>query len=281
MAIKIYKPTSPARRQTSIITTEQLTKKRPEKRLRLIKKKQGGRNAHGRITVRHRGGGAKQFYRLIDYRGDKLNMPATVMTLEYDPNRSTRIALVRYEDGEQRYILAPIDLKIGDQIISSRQRTEVKVGNRMPLDVMPLGMMVYNIELVPGKGAQLVRSAGVSAKLMAVEGNYATIKLPSSEVRLVPKQSMATIGQLSNPEAMHVRVGKAGRKRHMGIRPTVRGKAMNPVDHPHGGGEGHNPIGLKGPKTPWGKYALGVITRKRGKYSNKFIVQRRRTRRTT
>ena len=279
MAIKIYKPTSPARRQTSIITTETLTKKRPEKRLRLAKKRTGGRNATGRITVRHRGGGAKQFYRLIDYRGDKLDMPATVMALEYDPNRSARIALVSYADGERRYVLAPIDLKVGDQIISSRQRTDVKVGNRMPLDVMPLGMMVYNIELTPGKGAQLVRSAGSSAKLMAVEGAYATLKLPSSEVRMVPKQSMATIGQVSNPEAMHVRVGKAGRKRHMGIRPTVRGKAMNPVDHPHGGGEGHNPIGLKGPKTPWGKYALGVITRKRTKQSNKYIVSKRRNRR--
>lgn len=278
MPIKIYKPTSPARRQTSVDTFEDITSKRPEKNLIWIKKKTGGRNFSGKITVRHRGGGAKQYYRIIDYQRYKFDMPAAVLAIEYDPNRRARIALIQYQTGEKSYIIAPIGLKIGDSVISSKKQVEYKAGNRMPLEFLPLGSLVYEIEIEPGKGAQLVRTAGSAAKLMAVEGDYANIKLPSSEVRLISKKSLATIGQVSNPDAMHIRIGKAGRMRHLGRRPTVRGKAMNPVDHPHGGGEGHNPIGLKAPKTPWGKCALGVITRKRNKYSNKFIISRREKR---
>ena len=275
MAIRIYKPTTPGRRQTSVDTFSDVTNKRPEKKLVMIKRKTGGRNFSGRITVRHRGGGAKQYYRLIDYKQNKYDMPSIVEAIEYDPNRKARIALLKYQDGQKYYIIAPVDLKIGDQVISSTTRTEIKPGNRMPLEYLPLGSLIYNIEISPGRGAQLVRTAGSVAKLMAVEGEYATIKMPSSEIRLISKKSLATLGQVSNPDAMHLRIGKAGRKRHMGIRPTVRGKVMNPVDHPHGGGEGHNPIGMKAPKTPWGKKALGVLTRKKNKYSNKFIIKRR------
>ncbi len=241
----------------------------------MIKKKTAGRNFSGKITVRHRGGGAKQYYRLIDYKQDKFDMPAIVEAVEYDPNRRAKIVLLKYEDNEKRYVIAPLELKVGDKVMSSQKRIEVNVGNRMPLEFIPLGTMVYNIELTPGRGGQLVRSAGSAAKLLAVEGDYATFRLPSSEIRMVSKKSMATIGQVSNPEAMHVRIGKAGRKRRMGIRPTVRGKAMNPVDHPHGGGEGGSPIGMKSPKTPWGKVALGPKTRKKGKHSDKFIIKRR------
>ncbi|MDX9893130.1 MAG: 50S ribosomal protein L2 [Patescibacteria group bacterium] len=279
MAIKVYKPTTPARRQTSVDTFADINKKKPEKKLIKIKKKTGGRNNEGKITVRHRGGGAKQYYRLIDYRRDKFDMPATVEAIEYDPNRQARIALLKYEDGQRSYMIAPVDLKAGDQVVSSKTRTEIKPGNRMPLEHLPLGSIIYNIEVVPGKGAQLVRTAGSTAKLMAVEGKYATVRMPSGEVRLIPKEASATIGQVSNPDSMHIRIGKAGRMRHMGIRPTVRGKVMNPVDHPHGGGEGHNPIGMKAPKTPWGKKALGVKTRKNNKYSDKFIVRSRRQKR--
>ncbi len=275
MGIKIYKPTTPGRRKASIITSEDITKKRPEKKLIMIKKKTAGRNFSGKITVRHRGGGAKQYYRLIDYKQDKFDMPAIVEAVEYDPNRRAKIVLLKYEDNEKRYVIAPLELKVGDKVMSSQKRIEVNVGNRMPLEFIPLGTMVYNIELTPGRGGQLVRSAGSAAKLLAVEGDYATFRLPSSEIRMVSKKSMATIGQVSNPEAMHVRIGKAGRKRRMGIRPTVRGKAMNPVDHPHGGGEGGSPIGMKSPKTPWGKVALGPKTRKKGKHSDKFIIKRR------
>lgn len=279
MPIRIYKPTSPGRRKTSVDTFSDITRKKPEKKLIKIKKKTGGRNITGRITVRHRGGGAKQYYRLIDYKQDKFDIPAKVEAIEYDPNRRARIALLKYSDGEKRYIITPLDLKVGDEVISSKKRTEIKAGNRMPLEHLPLGSLIYNIEIDPGKGAQLVRTAGSTAKLMAVEGEYATIRLPSSEVRLIPKKSLATIGQVSNPDTIHLRIGKAGRARHLGIRPTVRGKAMNPVDHPHGGGEGGSPIGMKAPKTPWGKKALGVITRKENKYSDKFIIQRRKKRR--
>ncbi|MBN1778695.1 MAG: 50S ribosomal protein L2 [Candidatus Buchananbacteria bacterium] len=279
MAIRIYKPTTPGRRQTSVDSFDDVTKTRPERSLIAIKKKTGGRNASGKITVRHIGGGAKQFYRLIDYKQQKFDIPAVVEAIEYDPNRKARIALVRYQDNVKAYIVAPVDLKVGDQVISSKTRTEIKPGNRMPLEQVPLGMLVYNVEITPGKGAQLVRTAGAVAKLMAVEGKYATIKLPSGEVRLVVKEAMASIGQVSNPDSMHIRIGKAGRKRHMGVKPTVRGKAMNPVDHPHGGGEGHNPIGMKAPKTVWGKPAYGVITRKKKKYSNKFIITRRTAKR--
>jgi len=278
MPIRIYKPTSPARRQTSVDTFGDITLKRPERHLIKIKKKQGGRNATGRITVRHQGGGAKQYYRLIDYRRTKYDIPATVEAIEYDPNRYARIALIKYADGEKAYMIAPVGLKIGDQVISSKKPTEFANGNRMPLEHMPLGSLIYDIEIEPGKGAQLVRSAGSAAKLMAVEGNYANIKMPSGEVRLISIKSLASIGQVSNPDAMHIRIGKAGRNRHLGIRPSVRGKAMNPNDHPHGGGEGVNPIGLKAPKTPWGKKALGVKTRKKNKYSNKFIISRRKKR---
>lgn len=279
MPIRIYKPTTPGRRQTSVDTFADVTKKKPEKSLILIKKKTGGRNASGRITVRHRGGGAKQYYRLIDYRRNKFDMPATVEAIEYDPNRRARIALVKYEDGVKSYIIAPVDLKVGSVVISSKTRTDIQVGNRMPLIEMPLGSQIYEIEITPGKGGQLVRTAGSTAKLMAVEGEYATIRMPSGEIRLIPKDCAATIGQVSNPDAMHIRIGKAGRMRHLGIRPTVRGKVMNPVDHPHGGGEGHNPIGMKAPKTPWGKKALGVKTRRKKKYSSKLIVRARGKRR--
>jgi len=279
MPIRIYKPTTPGRRQTSVDTFDDITIKKPERKLIKIKKKTGGRNASGKITVWHRGGGAKRYYRLIDYKRDKFDMPAKVEAIEYDPNRRARIALVKYEDGEKRYIVAPTELKVGDQVVSAKSRVDIKSGNHMPIVDIPLGSLIYNIEIVPGKGAQFVRTAGSAAKLMAVEGNYATIRMPSSEVRLISKDSLATIGQVSNPDAMHIRIGKAGRKRHLGIRPTVRGKAMNPVDHPHGGGEGVNPIGMKAPKTPWGKKALGVITRKKNKYSNKFIISRRKKKR--
>jgi large subunit ribosomal protein L2 len=279
MPIKIYKPTTPARRQTSVDTFSDITKFFPEKKLIKIKKKTGGRNATGKITVRHHGGGAKQYYRLIDYKGGKFDQPGTVEAIEYDPNRRARIALLNYEDGQKSYVIAPVGLTVGDKVVSSKKQAEIKVGNRMPLEYVPLGSLVYNIELNPGRGAQLVRSAGSSAKLMAIEGKYATIKFPSGEVRFIDKNCLANIGQVSNPDAMHLRIGKAGRNRHMGIRPTVRGKVMNPVDHPHGGGEGHNPIGMKAPKTPWGKKALGVKTRRKKKYSNKFIISHRKKRR--
>ena len=276
MGIKVYKPTTPGRRQTSVDTFSDINKKRPEKKLIKIKKKTGGRNAQGKITVRHHGGGAKQFYRLVDYRQDKFDLPATVIAIEYGPNRRARLALLQYQDGEKRYIIAPTELKVGAAVVSSNKRAEIKAGNRMPLEYLPLGSIIYNIEVTPGKGAQLVRTAGSLAKLMAVEGDYANIKMPSGEIRLISKKSLATIGQVSNPDAMHLRIGKAGRNRHLGIRPTVRGKAMNPVDHPHGGGEGNNPIGLKNPKTPWGKPALGVKTRRKQK-SDHLIISRRNT----
>lgn len=279
MAIKVYKPTTPARRQTSVDTFSDITKKSPEKSLLKIKKKTGGRNSSGRITVRHRGGGAKQFYRLIDYKRNRFDVPAEVMAIEYDPNRRARIALIKYEDGQKSYMIAPVGLEVGATVISSKKRTEVSVGNRMPLKEIPLGSVIYNIEITPGKGAQLVRTAGSLAKLMALDGGYATIKMPSGEVRLIPENAAATLGQVSNPDAMNIRIGKAGRQRHLGIRPTVRGKVMNPTDHPHGGGEGSTPIGMKAPKTKWGKKALGVLTRKKNKYSNKYIVRSRKKKR--
>ncbi len=279
MPIRIYKPTTPGRRQTSVDTFDDITKKRPEKKLIQIKKKTGGRNFQGKITVRHHGGGAKQYYRFIDYVRNKYDVPATVLAIEYDPNRDARLALLQYQDGVKQYMIAPVDVAVGDVLMSSQKRIEIRSGNRMPLEFLPLGSMVYDIELTPGRGSQMVRTAGSLARLMAVEGAMATIKLPSGEVRLVPKNGSATLGQVSNPDAMHIRIGKAGRQRHLGIRPTVRGKAMNPVDHPHGGGEGHNPIGMKAPKTPWGKKALGVPSRKPKKYSNKYIVAPRKNRR--
>lgn len=275
MGIRQYKPTSPGRRISSVSAFEEITKIRPHKRLLKIQKPHSGRNFQGKITVRHRSGGAKKYYRMVDYKQDKFDIPARVATIEYNPNISARIALVVYNDGEKRYILAPAGLKAGDMILSSIKRIDIGTGNRMPLDVIPQGTLVYNIELVPGKGGEIARSAGSSAKLMAIDGNFAHILMPSSEVRKIPKSCLASIGQVSNPDAMHVRLGKAGRMRHLGVRPRVRGKAMNPVDHPHGGGEGNQPIGLKYPKTLWGKHALGVKTRKKFRRSDHLILQRR------
>lgn len=278
MAIKVYKPNTSARRGMSIIDHSELAKKRPEKSLISILKKTGGRNSYGRITVRHIGGGEKQFYRLVDFTRDKFDVEAKVMAIEYDPNRTANIALLFYKDGVKKYIIAPDGLKVNDAVVSSKGKVDIKTGNCTALENIPVGTLICNIERVPGHGAEMARSAGSWCKLMAVEGAYAQLRLPSSEVRLVPKECLATIGQVSNPEHMHVSIGKAGRKRHMGVKPTVRGKAMNPVDHPHGGGEGRNPIGLKHPKTPWGKPALGVPTRKHHKSSDRFIVSRRKKR---
>lgn len=276
MPIKIYKPTTSGRRGASVSDFSEITKTEPEKSLIKIKKQKAGRTTSGKISVRHRGGGHKKFYRLIDFKRDKFDISAKVLSIEYDPNRTSRIALLRYADGEKRYIIAPLALKVGDEIINSKNKIEIKVGSSMPIEYIPVGVMIYNLELEPGHGAKIVRSAGNSALIQAIEGDYAQVKLPSGEIRLIPKKCMATIGQISNVDNINIRLGKAGRMRWLGIRPTVRGKAMNPVDHPHGGGEGHNPIGLKHPKTPWGKPALGVKTRKKGKYSDKFIIKRRK-----
>ncbi|MFH0987818.1 MAG: 50S ribosomal protein L2 [Parcubacteria group bacterium] len=275
MAIKIYRPITNGRRNMSMISRADITEKRPERSLIKIKKGQGGRNFQGKITVRHQGGGHKRFYRLVDFKRDKFDMPARVAAIEYDPNRSARIALLQYPDGEKRYILAPIDLKTNDVIVSSKSKVEIKNGNCTTLENIPVGLLIHGVEMVPGEGAKLARSAGSWMKVMAVEGEYATLRMPSGEIRLVNKNALATIGQLSNPDRMHVKIGKAGRQRHRGIKPTVRGKAMNPCDHPHGGGEGNQPIGLKHPKTPWGKPALGKLTRKPKKSSDKWILQRR------
>lgn len=275
MGIKKYKPTTPSRRKASALTFEEITKKKPEKSLIEVKKRGSGRSK-GKITVRHRGGGSKRHYRLVDFKRSKYDVPAEVAAIEYDPNRTAFIALIEYEDGKKSYILAPQGIKVGEKIISSRKKIEVKIGNRTSLKNIPPGSVVYNIELKPGQGGLIVRSAGSSATLMGVEGDYAQLKLPSTEIRLVPKEGMATFGQLSNVDHGNVRLGKAGRKRWRGIRPTVRGKAMNPVDHPHGGGEGGSPIGLKHPKTPWGKPALGYRTRKKKKQSNRYIIKRRK-----
>ncbi|MFA6537041.1 MAG: 50S ribosomal protein L2 [Patescibacteria group bacterium] len=280
MAIKVYKPISNARRQMSVLDSSFYTKKAPEKSLLVIRKKHSGRNAQGKITVRHKGGGAKRFYRLVDFKRNKFDVPAKVVALEYDPNRTAAIALLQYRDGEKRYIIAPADLKVNDSVMSSKGVVEIKIGNSTKLENIPVGSTIHNVELVPGLGSAICRSAGSWCKLMAVEGAYATLRLPSSEVRMVPKACMATIGQVSNQEHMHVKIGKAGRKRHMGVKPTVRGKVMNPVDHPHGGGEGANPIGHKYPKTPWGKHALGVFTRKPNKPSDILIISKRKNKRT-
>jgi len=275
MAIKIYKPVTAGRRKASGFTFQEITKTEPEKSLVSIKRRKAGRS-HGKISTRHRGGGQKKYYRLIDFKSERHNQPAKVLAIEYDPNRTARIALMQYPDNEKRYIIAPDELRVGDEIVSSKEKVEIKVGNRMPLEYIPVGVQVHNIELDPGRGGKIVRSAGTSALIQAVEGEYAQVRLPSGEIRLIPKKALATIGQVSNIDNINIRLGKAGRKRWLGIRPTVRGKAMNPVDHPHGGGEGHNPIGLKHPKTPWGKPALGVKTRKKGKYSDRFIIKRRK-----
>ncbi|MCK8061515.1 MULTISPECIES: 50S ribosomal protein L2 [unclassified Fusibacter] len=275
MGIKSFKPTSPARRQMTVSTFEEITKKTPEKSLVETIKKNSGRNNQGKITVRHRGGGNRVKYRIIDFKRRKDNVPATVSAIEYDPNRSANIALLVYADGEKRYILAPQKISVGDTVISGETGHDIKVGNAMPLSSMPDGTLIHNIELKPGKGGQLVRSAGLSAQLMAKEGEYATVRLPSGETRLVRSECRATIGVVGNSDHFNITIGKAGRKRHMGIRPTVRGSVMNPNDHPHGGGEGRSPIGRPNPVTPWGKPALGLKTRKKNKHSNKYVVKSR------
>ncbi|MFH1522309.1 MAG: 50S ribosomal protein L2 [Patescibacteria group bacterium] len=275
MGIKKVKPITPGRRQASFDDFSDITKKKRHKALVKIKKKRGGRNRRGKITIRHRGGGAKRFIRVVDYKRDKFDIPATVASIEYDPNRGARISLLNYKDGEKKYIIAPAGLIVGEEITSSKKKIEIKKGNAMPLKYIPAGVAIYNIELEPGRGAKIARGAGNSVYVMAVEGKYAQLKIPSGEIRLVKKECMCTIGQVSNPDKRHIKLGNAGRKRHLGIRPTVRGKAMNPVDHPHGGGEGNQSIGMKHPKTPWGKPALGVKTRKKGKRSDKLIMKRR------
>ncbi|AYD39256.1 50S ribosomal protein L2 [Clostridium fermenticellae] len=276
MAIKGFKPTTPSRRQMTVNTFEEITTSVPEKSLLVALKRTGGRNANGKITVRHIGGGAKQKYRIIDFKRTKDGIPAKVSTIEYDPNRSAYIALVVYTDGEKRYIIAPNGLKVGDVIVSGPD-ADIKIGNCLPIKNIPVGTIIHNIELSIGKGAQLVRSAGSSAQLMAKEGNYATLRLPSGEMRYVRIECRATIGTVSNLTHEIVNLGKAGRKRHLGVRPTVRGSVMNPNDHPHGGGEGKSPVGHPGPLTPWGKPALGYKTRKHKKYSDRFIIKRRNT----
>ena len=275
MAIKTYKPYTPARRGMTVSAFDGVDKKaKPERSLLETLKKNSGRNSYGRITVRHRGGGNKRKYRVIDFRRDKLDMPAVVQRLEYDPNRSAFIALVKYEDGELRYVLAPVGLKAGDTILASAA-ADIKPGNCLPLANIPVGTIIHNIELQPGYGAQLVRSAGVAAQVMAKEGTHAQVRLPSGEVRYVRMNCTACIGQVGNIDHGNVHIGKAGRKRHMGIRPTVRGSVMNPNDHPHGGGEGRAPVGRPGPVTPWGKPAMGLKTRKAKNPTNKFIIKRR------
>ena len=274
MPIKKYKPTTPGRRGMTSLSYEEITTDKPEKSLLEPLKSKGGRNNNGRITTRHQGGGHKRAYRVIDFKRNKDGVPARVATIEYDPNRSSNIALIHYVDGEKRYIIAPLKLKVGDTIVSGPE-ADITIGNCLPLKNIPVGTLVHNIELKAGKGGQMVRSAGASAQLMAKEGNYATLRLPSGEMRQVRLECRATVGTVGNLDHQNVRIGKAGRKRHMGIRPTVRGSVMNPNDHPHGGGEGRAPVGRSGPVTPWGKPALGYKTRKKNKPSDKYIVRRR------
>lgn len=274
MAIRGYKPTSPARRQMTVSTFEEITKKTPEKSLTINLKTSAGRNAHGRITSRHRGGGVKRRYRIIDFRRNKDGIPARVASIEYDPYRTAYIALLNYVDGEKRYIIAPVGLKVGDKV-ESGEEADIKIGNALKLKNIPVGTTIHNIELTPGKGGQMARSAGAEAQLMAKEGKYAQVKLPSGEVRMVSLECKATIGQVGNVSHELITLGKAGKSRYLGRRPHVRGSAMNPVDHPHGGGEGRTPIGRPSPMTPWGKKTLGLKTRKRSKKSNKYIIRRR------
>ena len=277
MAIKTFRPTTPSRRHMSVSGFEGVDKHaKPEKSLVEVQKKHAGRNSYGRITVRHKGGGNRQKYRLIDFKRNKMDVEGTVVRLEYDPNRSAFIALIQYADGEKRYILAPVGLTSGDKVIASTT-ADIKPGNALPLQNIPVGTVIHNIELYPGKGGQLVRSAGNMAQLMAKEGKYALVRLPSGEMRNVPMNCIATIGQVGNADHANIHIGKAGRKRHMGVRPTVRGSVMNPCDHPHGGGEGKSPVGRPGPVTPWGKPALGYKTRKTKNPTDKFIVKRRNT----
>ncbi|MCJ7737665.1 MAG: 50S ribosomal protein L2 [Anaerolineae bacterium] len=277
MAIKVYRPTSPGQRHRIGLTFDEITRSEPERSLLRPLTHKAGRNSYGRITVRHRGGGHKRTYRVIDFKRSKLDIPARVETIEYDPNRSARIALVVYADGERQYVIAPLGLKVGETVVSGAG-AEIRVGNALPLERIPLGMLVHNVELSAGRGGQLARSAGASAQVLAKEGQYVTLRLPSGEMRLIRQECMATIGQVGNVDHGNVKLGKAGRKRWLGFRPAVRGSAMNPNDHPHGGGEGRSPIGMPGPKTPWGQRTLGKKTR-RNKSSNKFIVRRRGNRR--
>jgi len=273
MAVKKYKPVTPSLRGMTGYTFEEITKTKPERSLIVERRKKGGRNSYGKITVRHQGGGNRQQIRIVDYKRDKRDIPARVAAIEYDPNRTARLALLHYADGEKRYIVAPLDLKVDDVIISGSQ-VEIRVGNSMPIANIPVGTMVHNIELKEGRGGQLVRAAGGAAQLMAKEGDYAQIRMPSGEVRLVRQACYATIGQVGNLDHSNIKLGKAGRKRHMGIRPTVRGTAMSPRDHPHGGGEGRQPVGMPGPKSPWGKPTRGKKTRS-NKSTDQFIVRRR------
>jgi len=273
MAVKIYKPKTPGQRHKTGYSFEEITKDRPERSLIVPQKKTAGRNAYGRVTVRHRGGGEKRHLRVVDFRREKLGIPAKVAAMEYDPNRTARLALLNYVDGEKRYILAPVGVKVGDTLVSGPQ-AEIRPGNALPLANIPVGTTIHAIELKPGKGAQIGRSAGTSAQLLAKEGKYAHVRMPSGEVRLVLQECMASIGQVGNVDHSNVKLGKAGRARHMGLRPEVRGSAMTPRDHPHGGGEGRSPIGMPGPKTPWGKPALGYKTR-RNKRTNKMIIRHR------
>lgn len=273
MAVKIYKPTTPGMRGMTGYTFEEITKKKPERSLVVIKKKYSGRNSYGRVTVRHQGGGNRQYIRIVDFKRDKLNIPAKVTAIEYDPIRTARLALLTYADGEKRYILAPVGLKVADTVVSGT-KADVRIGNSLPIANIPVGTMVHNIEVKEGKGGQLVRAAGAAAQLLAKEGDYAQIRMPSGEVRLIRQECYATIGQVGNLDHKNIKLGKAGRKRHMGIRPAVRGSAMTPRDHPHGGGEGRQPIGMSSPKSPWGKPTLGYRTR-RNKKTDQYIVRRR------
>ncbi len=272
MPVKIYRPTSPGRRDMSVSTFETITRTKPERSLTVSLNRKGGRNSQGRITVRHRGGGHKRRYRIIDFRRERWGAPARVTSIEYDPNRSARIALLSYEDGEKRYIVAPLGVQVGD-VLESGPNADIRPGNALPIRNIPPGTQIHNIELYPGRGAQLVRSAGVSAQLVAKEGPRAQVRLPSGEVRYIEMDCLATVGQVSNPDHSNISLGKAGRRRWMGIRPSVRGVAMDPASHPHGGGEGRSPIGMPGPKTPWGQPALGKRTR-RNKRTGKYIVRR-------
>ncbi len=274
MAIRKINPTTPGQRGMTVSAFDEITRTTPEKSLTTDLRGKGGRNFTGKITVRHQGGGARRKYRIIDFKRNKDNVPAKVATIEYDPNRSANIALLHYADGEKRYIIAPLGLTVGETVVSG-ESADIKVGNALPLSSIPVGTMIHCIELKPGKGAQLVRSAGNAAQLMAKEGKYAQVRLPSGEVRLIPLNAKATVGQVGNIDYANIQIGKAGRKRHMGVRPTVRGSVMNPCDHPHGGGEGKSPIGRPGPVTPWGKPALGYKTRKTKNKSDKYIVRRR------
>jgi large subunit ribosomal protein L2 len=278
MAVKKYKPTTPGRRGMTSYTFEEITSTTPEKTLVKPNRKRGGRNNNGRITVRHRGGGSKRRLRVIDFKRDKHSIPATVATIEYDPNRTARIALLHYADGEKRYIIAPVGVRVGDELVSGPD-ADIRPGNALPIANIPTGTMIHNIEIKEGKGGQMVRSAGGSAQLVAKEGDYAQIRLPSTEVRLIRQVCYATIGQIGNVEHGNIKLGKAGRKRNKGIRPTVRGSAMSPRDHPHGGGEGRSPIGMPSPKSPWGQKTLGYRTR-RNKTTDKYIVRRRRKKRS-